>query len=207
MRYRYGPQALIHEWADQQIAGITPITAAVPLGTAADPFTGNAVSPTTVLKSRSSRTEGKRPAEPRDFSLQFATTITPATDSRISVTSFPALPTPHAVIRTDYGPGSSASVTSGYGRGTTTKDVPACKYVAWLSRKKPQPGLSRIRSRQPGSDIHRCCRTDRAQFRRPQSPHTSRPCKATARGSTVRQSWQPIASAHPRSPNSKPPPE
>ena len=110
MRYRYGPQALIHEWADRQIAGITPITAAVPLGTAADPFTGNVGFTHNGFEIEIQPDGRQAAAEPRThFSLQFATTITPATDSRNIVTSFPALPTPHAVIKTGYGPGSSAS--------------------------------------------------------------------------------------------------
>ena len=123
-RYRYGTPALIHEWADQQIAGITPITAAVPLGTAADPFTGN-VSFTHNGFEIEIQPDGRQAASgaTTHFDLQFATTITPATDSHDIVTGFPTLPTPRAIIRTDYGPGSSASVRSGYGRGTTTEDV------------------------------------------------------------------------------------
>src|SRR5687768_4040971 len=41
MRYRYGTPALIHEWADQQLGGISPITAAAPLGTQPDLFSGD----------------------------------------------------------------------------------------------------------------------------------------------------------------------
>jgi len=121
MRYRYGTPALIHEWADQQLAGIT---AAVPLGTSADPLTGNvgfSQSGFQIEIQPDGRQTGT--GATTHFDLQFNTQIAHNWDGNNIITSFTAPITPRAVIRTDYGPGASASVRSGYGRGTTTDDV------------------------------------------------------------------------------------
>lgn len=121
MRYRYGSPALIHEWADQQLAGIT---AAAPLGIAVDPLSGNIdfsqsgfeieIQPDGTQTAAGAMTH---------FDLQFSTQIAHNWDGNNVITSFTPPITPRATIRTDYGPGASPSVASGYGRGTTAEDV------------------------------------------------------------------------------------
>ncbi len=121
MRYRYGAPALIHEWADRELAGIS---AAVPLGVSADPLTGNigiALNGFQVEIQPDGRQAGS--GAMTVCNMQFTQIIGHNWDGRGIVTSFTAPTTPSITIRTDYGPGASATVASGYGRGTTAEDV------------------------------------------------------------------------------------
>jgi hypothetical protein len=58
--------------------------------------------------------------------IRYRTAAWKSTD-RVTVTSIGDPPAPVLTIQTFYGPESSASVTSGYGRGTTTEDLAGAK--------------------------------------------------------------------------------
>lgn len=121
MRYRYGTPALIHEWADQQLAGMT---AAAPLGTVVDLLSGNVEFSHNGFQI-TMQPDGTQTASGAmtHCDMQYSTQIAHQWDGHNRITSFTPPITPRVTIRTDYGPGSSPSVSSGYGRGTTTEDV------------------------------------------------------------------------------------
>ncbi len=120
MRYRYGTPTLIHEWADQQLSGIT---AAVPLGTSADPllgtvgFTHNGFQ----IEIQPDGTQTAGGAQTR-CNMNFTTQVAHV-HSGNRITSFTPPTTPTITIGTNYGPGFSPSTRSGYGRGTTADDT------------------------------------------------------------------------------------
>lgn len=121
MRYRYQSSGKIHEWADQQISGMT---VAVPLGQSADPLTGevnfsfNNYSIT--MRGDGSQTEGGATTHAEFASVNFPYEFNPRTNR---ITSFTAPGAPSVTIWTDYGPGVNSRSSSGYGRGTTTDDA------------------------------------------------------------------------------------
>jgi hypothetical protein len=121
MRYRYQNAGKIHEWADQQITGMT---VAAPLGQSADPITGevnfNFNSYNITMRGDGTQTEAGATThaqfDPVNVPYEFNTGTN-------RITSFTPPAAPSVTIWTDYGPGLNASSSSGYGRGTTAEDV------------------------------------------------------------------------------------
>jgi len=122
MRFRYQRSNLIHEWADQQLAGFT---VAVPLGTSPDPLTGE-VTFTFNGYNVTIRRDGTQSDEGAITHGNFANPGVPYRFNRGDnrITSFTPPPaSPSISIWTDYGPGLDPGVSSAYGRGTTAEDT------------------------------------------------------------------------------------
>ena len=121
IRYRYQRSNLIHEWADQQLAGTT---AAVPLGTSSDPLTGD-VNFTLNGYNVTIRSDGRQSGDGATTHGDFAPINVPYQYNTANnrITSFTPPASPSITIWTDYGPGANPGVSSGYGRGTTAEDT------------------------------------------------------------------------------------
>lgn len=121
MRYRYQNAGKIHEWADQQISGMT---VAAPLGQAADPLTGD-ISFTFNSYNVTMRGDGSQTEAGATTHAEFALVNVPYQFNKATnrITSFTPPAAPSVTIWTDYGPGLNARSTSGYGRGTTADDA------------------------------------------------------------------------------------
>jgi len=121
MRYRYQSTGKIHEWADQQIPGMT---VAVPLGQSADPLTGE-INFRFNNYAITMRGDGSQTEDGATTHAEFAQVNIPYQyDTRTNrITSFTPPAAPSVTIWTDYGPGVNARSSSGYGRGTTTEDA------------------------------------------------------------------------------------
>lgn len=120
MEYRYR-RSMIHEWADQNIAGTT---VAIPLGVSADPITGD-YSFSYNGYNVTMRSDGVQSDNGAVTHADFANNPIPYSYNRATniITSFTAPSTPSITIWTDYGPDVSARDASGYGRGRTTEDL------------------------------------------------------------------------------------
>lgn len=120
IRYRYQRSNLIHEWADQQLAGTT---VAVPLGVSPDPLTGN-TSFSLNGYNVTIRSDGRQTDAGATTHGDFAPLNIPYEFNTANnrITSFTPPPSPAITIWTDYGPGTNSGISSGYGRGTTVED-------------------------------------------------------------------------------------
>lgn len=121
MRYRYQNSGKIHEWADQQISGMT---AAAPQGQSADPLTGE-INFAFNNYSITMRGDGSQTESGATTHAEFAQVNIPYqfNTSTNRITSFTPPAAPSVTIWTDYGPGVNSRSSSGYGRGTTAEDV------------------------------------------------------------------------------------
>lgn len=121
IRYRYQRSNMIHEWADQQLSGTT---VAVPLGVSPDPLTGD-ITFTLNGYNVTIRSDGRQTEAGATTHGDFAQVNVPYQYNQANnrITSFTAPPSPSITIWTDYGPGLSPTVSSGYGRGTTAEDT------------------------------------------------------------------------------------
>lgn len=121
MRYRYQNAGKIHEWADQQISGMT---VAAPLGQAADPLTGEINfsfnNYNIIMRGDGTQTENGATTHAQFAPVNIPYEYNPATNR---ITSFTPPISPSVTIWTDYGPGLNARSSSGYGRGTAADDV------------------------------------------------------------------------------------
>jgi hypothetical protein len=121
MRYRYQSSGKIHEWADQQISGMT---VAVPLGQSADPLTGEINfrfnNYAITMRGDGSQTEDGATTHAEFATVNIPYEFNPRTNL---ITAFTAPSAPSVTIWTDYGPNVTARSSSGYGRGTTSEDV------------------------------------------------------------------------------------
>ncbi len=121
MRYRYGSSPLIPDWVDQSVTGVsTPI----PVGAAADPLTGEVTMSINGMRVliQTDTTQSARAAV-TNININAGRLSWRGRNGAITFT--PPLTVPEVTIRTAYGPGLSASATSGYGRGTTAADQAA----------------------------------------------------------------------------------
>lgn len=121
MRYRYGTNRLIPDWVDQGIAGIST---QIPVGAAADPLTGEITmrinGMNVVIQTDTTRT---RAGGETTFNINAGQLSWRGRNGAIQFS--PPLAVPQITIRTAYGPGLSATSSSGYGRGTTAADQSA----------------------------------------------------------------------------------
>jgi hypothetical protein len=123
LRFRYGPQALIPDWADTQLGAVT--TPLPPVGLTPDPVTGEVTMTINGVRVIFEPDGTKRSAgAATNISWNFNNAIGFRTRGG-RITSHTGPGTPEARIRTRYGPGLSSSSQSGYGRGTTAADVAA----------------------------------------------------------------------------------
>jgi hypothetical protein len=123
MRYRYQNAGYIHEWADQDMAGAT---GAVPLGfTAAQLATGSvsfSYNGYNVIINPDGTQTGGGAATHGDFANSIPIHYN-YNNANNRITSFTGPGAPILTIWTDYGPGNTPGMSSGYGRGTTADDT------------------------------------------------------------------------------------
>lgn len=118
MRYRYGSSRLIPDWADQ---GVTGVSTPIPVGAAADPLTGDVTMSINGMRVQI-RADTTQRASGAATNIRINAGRLAWSGRNGAITFTPPLAVPEVTIRTAYGPGSSASSPSGYGRGTTAED-------------------------------------------------------------------------------------